>query len=215
MYRGQSATPREVPERVWFKFTGWDKSYNNITSNITLTAQYEEKYLVRFVDFENKLIKQEYVEKGGAATAPAVPHLDAHTFMSWDKNFSNVQENLTIKPVYRDDLERTVEWLRNRTQHDQGGFSDRNHSITLDINNNEFGTTISWIVSSNVGVIRNQGRELKLEFPTSNGTLTGELTGTVSKDGQSKVVEFNVITRRERRGFIFTWTEYSYSISPK
>ena len=215
VYRGQSATPPEVPERVGFKFTGWDKPYNNITSNITVTAQYEEKYLVRFVDFDNSLIKEEYVEKGGTATPPDNPHRAAHTFMSWDKTFSNVQGNLTIRPVYRDDLEGTVEWLRNETQHEQGWVSNSNHSRTLDRNNNEFGTTISWTVSNNVGDIINQGGELRLKFPNSDRELTGELTGTVSKDGQTKVVKFNVTTRRTTRWFIVTWREYSYSISPK
>ena len=37
---GKSATPPTTPTRVGYKFDGWDKSYSNVTSNLTITATY-------------------------------------------------------------------------------------------------------------------------------------------------------------------------------
>jgi len=38
---GSDATPPTVPERPGYTFIGWDKSYDNIQTDIVLTAQYE------------------------------------------------------------------------------------------------------------------------------------------------------------------------------
>lgn len=37
---GKSATPPTSPTRVGYKFNGWDKSYSNVTSDLTITATY-------------------------------------------------------------------------------------------------------------------------------------------------------------------------------
>lgn len=39
---GGSATPPAVPDRTGYTFAGWDKAYDNITSNTTVTALYEK-----------------------------------------------------------------------------------------------------------------------------------------------------------------------------
>lgn len=40
---GKAATaPTEIPERKNYTFTGWDKDFSNITSDLTVTAQYEQ-----------------------------------------------------------------------------------------------------------------------------------------------------------------------------
>ena len=50
---GSSATAPSNPTRTGYRFTGWDKTFNNVTSDLTVTAQYtlengepEESYLV-------------------------------------------------------------------------------------------------------------------------------------------------------------------------
>ncbi len=40
---GKSATPPADPTREGYEFTGWDKSLDNVTSDLTVTAQYEYK----------------------------------------------------------------------------------------------------------------------------------------------------------------------------
>ena len=39
---GKSATAPNPPQREGFKFIGWDKTFDNITDNLTVTAQYQE-----------------------------------------------------------------------------------------------------------------------------------------------------------------------------
>lgn len=41
VYSGNSATPPEVPIIEGYKFVGWDKSYNNVVSDMVITAQYK------------------------------------------------------------------------------------------------------------------------------------------------------------------------------
>lgn len=40
---GASATAPSNPSRVGYNFTGWDKSFNNITGDLIVTAQYEKE----------------------------------------------------------------------------------------------------------------------------------------------------------------------------
>ena len=39
---GKSAVAPTAPTRDGYKFTGWDKTFSNITSDLTVTAQYAE-----------------------------------------------------------------------------------------------------------------------------------------------------------------------------
>ena len=41
---GKSATAPENPTREGYSFTGWDKDFSNVTSDMTVTAVYEENY---------------------------------------------------------------------------------------------------------------------------------------------------------------------------
>lgn len=42
VYYGESAVAPVVPEREGYKFIGWDKSYENVQSNLTINALYEK-----------------------------------------------------------------------------------------------------------------------------------------------------------------------------
>lgn len=42
---GQAATAPSNPTRAGFTFTGWDTTFNNVTCNLTVTAQYKIKYV--------------------------------------------------------------------------------------------------------------------------------------------------------------------------
>ena len=41
---GKSATPPQEPIREGYNFIGWDKAYNNVTTDLTVTAEYEKNY---------------------------------------------------------------------------------------------------------------------------------------------------------------------------
>lgn len=58
---GSSATPPSNPSREGYKFVGWDKSYSNITTNITITALYEEITTTNNIKVGNMAISSIYV----------------------------------------------------------------------------------------------------------------------------------------------------------
>ena len=104
--QGKSATAPADPVREGYTFIGWDKSFSNVQSDLTVTALYEQNapdpiyYTVIFQDWDGTTLKTEQVEQGKSATAPAAPVREGYTFKGWDKDFSNVQSDLTVTAQY-------------------------------------------------------------------------------------------------------------------
>ncbi len=100
---GGSATAPENPTRTGYTFTGWDKSFSNITADTTVTATYSiNKYTVTFKDHDGSTLATRTVNYGSAATAPSDPTRSGYEFTGWDKSFSNVTSNLTVTAQYKD-----------------------------------------------------------------------------------------------------------------
>lgn len=81
----------------------WDKSFDNISENLTVTAVWTVKtYSVQFSGGGGLLtdgIEQQMVEHGGAATAPAYTK-EGYIFNGWDIVFNNVTENLSVTAMW-------------------------------------------------------------------------------------------------------------------
>ena len=114
---GRIETPtRETDENGAYTFDGWTGgSMTNVTNNRTLTAHYAvtEVRTVTFVNDDNTLLYKAYVTVGGsvedpltsgAISTPSKPEnittQIAYTYAGWDKTFSNVTENITVKATY-------------------------------------------------------------------------------------------------------------------
>ena len=98
---GGAATAPANPTREGYTFTGWDKTFSNITANLVVTAQYSiNSYTVTFKNWNGTVLKTEQVQYGGAATAPANPTREGYTFTGWDKAFNNVTANLVVTAQY-------------------------------------------------------------------------------------------------------------------
>ena len=98
---GSSATAPSDPIREGYKFIGWDKTFSNVTSNLTVTAQYSIKtYIVTFKDHDGTTLKTQTVTHGNAAIAPSDPTRDGYDFTGWDKSFNNIISNLTVTAQY-------------------------------------------------------------------------------------------------------------------
>ena len=101
----ESATPPENPSREGFTFTGWDKEYTNINSDIIIKAQYERDvvyYTVTFLDWDGSELFVEQVEEGQDAIGPSVlPYREGYTFTGWSKPTTNIQSNLTVIAQYQ------------------------------------------------------------------------------------------------------------------
>jgi hypothetical protein len=105
--------------RSGYTFAGWDRTFSNVTADITVTAQWtstggnsgsgsrnnnnrssgESVFRVTFNTAGGtrtgggELVQT--VALGGAAVAPIVTR-DGYTFDDWDRSFSNVRSNITV-----------------------------------------------------------------------------------------------------------------------
>ncbi len=107
---GKAAEAPEAPAHEGYKFTGWDKDFTNVTEDMTVTAIYEEvieptMYTVTFIDgLTQEVIATVEVEEGKAAQAPEAPAHEGYKFTGWDKDFSNVTENMTVTAIYQESV---------------------------------------------------------------------------------------------------------------
>lgn len=98
---GTAAIEPTTPPRDGYVFTGWDKDFSNVTSNLTVTALYaSESYNVVFQNEDGTEISRQTVNYGEAATAPAVPVKPGYTFTGWSHDFTQVKGDLVVQPRY-------------------------------------------------------------------------------------------------------------------
>lgn len=100
---GDTVTAPEVSEKYGKTFIGWDKKFDNVTSDLTINAVYDVKtFTVTFKDGE-KVLETQTVEYEAAATAPDIARLtppEGMHFAKWDKDFSKVTEDIEVSAVY-------------------------------------------------------------------------------------------------------------------
>ena len=100
---GSAVTAPEVPEKDGKTFVGWDKPFDNVTSDLTINAVYDvDTFTVTFKDGE-KVLETQTVEYEAAATAPDTARLSPPVgmhFAKWDKDFSKVTEDIEVSAVY-------------------------------------------------------------------------------------------------------------------
>ena len=103
---GASATPPDAPEVEGYTFTGWEGNYSAVAQDEIVAAKYVENapvtFTVKFVDWNEDVLKTETVRKGSGATAPADPTRDGYVFKGWDKAFDNVTGDMTVTAVYEE-----------------------------------------------------------------------------------------------------------------
>ncbi|MCL1874836.1 MAG: InlB B-repeat-containing protein [Synergistaceae bacterium] len=98
---GSAAVDPGVPVKTGHAFGGWDKDFSDVTADMTVTALFSViDYTVTFVDWNGEVLKKHTVPYGAGATAPVDPVREGHTFTGWDKNFSNITEDLTVTAMY-------------------------------------------------------------------------------------------------------------------
>lgn len=56
---------------------------------------------VQFVDWDGTIISNVYIEQEGSAIAPTPPTREGYTFIGWDRDFSNVTEDIVVTALYQ------------------------------------------------------------------------------------------------------------------
>ena len=102
-YTGATPT-KAASEEYTYTFVGWTPELVPVTTDATYTATYSAnmipEFTVNFMDWDGTSLKTEKVRQGKSATAPADPVREGYTFIGWDKDFSNVQSDLTVTAQY-------------------------------------------------------------------------------------------------------------------
>ncbi|MCH8502368.1 MAG: InlB B-repeat-containing protein, partial [Aliidiomarina sp.] len=98
---GSAAAAPTSPSRMGYTFVGWDVAFDEVYSSFDVTAQYNiNTFTVRFLDWDGSVLSTQTVDWNTAATAPASPTRDGHTFTSWDVGFAAVTSNLDVTAQY-------------------------------------------------------------------------------------------------------------------
>lgn len=98
---GKQATAPADPQREHYVFTGWDTTYSDITTNVTIRAMYEPaQYTVTFVSWDGQVLKTETVTYTESATAPDAPEREGYDFSHWSHDYTSVSSDLTVTAVY-------------------------------------------------------------------------------------------------------------------
>ncbi len=96
---GSAATAPAMPERPGYKLE-WSSSFNNVTSDLSVSAVYKRVYTVTFVDKYRDKTSTVEVEYGQSAKAPKWTMSGYN--LNWDKNFSSITGDLTVYASWKD-----------------------------------------------------------------------------------------------------------------
>lgn len=96
---GQAAAEPDLAERIGYIRT-WDTDFSSVTDDLTVKAEYTRKsYIVRFLDEDDSVLKEQTVWHGEAATAPDVPERTGYIAI-WDRSFGSITGDTDIKLAY-------------------------------------------------------------------------------------------------------------------
>ena len=102
-------------EQYVYTFDHWNPAIAVATEDASYEAVFTEslrKYTVRFQNWDHTLLKEEPVEYGKAATAPADPVREGYTFKGWDRAFNNIITDMTVTAVFEKNKEQGLEDIR-------------------------------------------------------------------------------------------------------
>lgn len=108
--KGSIVTAPDLDDIDGYKFLGWSVSGNPdelydltdpILEDCDLYAVYGQVFIVRFYDYNGKLISEQEVLKGDSAIAPTLDDNGKNRFAGWNQSFDNVNDDLDIHPVIK------------------------------------------------------------------------------------------------------------------
>lgn len=99
---GGSTSLPTAPTHEGYRFKNWTGGdYTNVTSDITVTANYIRQWTVTFVDgVDGTVLLTKTVDEGGTVVPPTAPEHEGYTFTGWSGTYVSVMADSTVTAVY-------------------------------------------------------------------------------------------------------------------
>ncbi len=98
-YGGIAIAP-SAPTRNNYRFIGWNSTFDNVTENLTIVAEYVRQYTVTFKDHDGSTISTQLVDSGENAIPPSTPQREGYTFSKWNRSYENIIANTEVIATY-------------------------------------------------------------------------------------------------------------------
>ena len=187
---GRDATLPANPTRTGHTFASWDGSHTCIMEDTTITATYSRNlYKVSFYDYDGTLLKSEDVLYQDSATAPSYTAPTGYSFISWDKDYSNITNNLDVKAIIQWSSKYPLEISTTSSIYRNG----KTYITTAIINNSPNAVSNAKVI---VSLKTSEGKELA-EVVSGNISIAAgavkDLTLNVTYDGAATVGNIFVV----------------------
>lgn len=208
---GGNAVKPEDPVIEGLEFIGWDGSFDNITEDRIITAQFNE-----FASDSNEIMHTVtvvignksntiQVEHGKSANLPSTINVEGYIFKGWDKDFINITEDIVISAILEQASTHTVTFVvENDTypvQVEHGGAVIPPYIPSTDVNGNRF---IGWdksldniIIDTTITAVFATG-----EYHTVTFIIDGQFYTVKTPDGQTAEPPFWPITDSNGNRFL-------------
>lgn len=206
---GDTVTAPEVPKKDGKTFKGWDKPFDNVTSDLTINAVYDvDKFTLMFINFDGTTVYTEEVEYGASiedAYNNAVEKVDIEGPFEYDGWYEVGDETTTLldennlpemparNVTYKLKLKLTLSAIGDNTAITvPGGFTYGEKSATFTVS----GDTHDGVNYEYEWTILKDGKEYKKQTTTS-GSITIE-----NPDAGTYVASVKVVASKEGCGSV-------------
>ncbi|MBQ3196360.1 MAG: InlB B-repeat-containing protein [Clostridia bacterium] len=106
VFYGDAATAPVVEDREGYEFIGWDKNFDNVTEDMTVTAQYKQIMVdVTFVAEHGTMtgettVTVPYGTELYTVTFPEVEAYEGYIFTGWEPKYGVLTENTTVEAQF-------------------------------------------------------------------------------------------------------------------
>ena len=138
----EKVTYPDDPEKEGKIFKGWKPEITQLTKDITVVAQYEDKngFVVTFYDSDRKtILSSQKVEFGKGVIEPKDPERSGYKFVGWDpdiKELQNVTEDIKVIAMY-DRLDSSDNSNQNNSSNNNDSNNNQNNNQNSNNQNNQ------------------------------------------------------------------------------
>jgi len=183
------ATPPVDPIREGYTFISWDKDFSNLTSDLTVTAQYNiNQYTVSFNSNGGSEVPSQTLDYNSIVTEPTAPTKEGYTFRGWYKEAELIEPwDFSIERIPAEDIVLYAKWLTPQDSITMIAIpnsieftEELNQLFTLNLSND---TVVGHVYKSDLS-LGGVFSSLRIEaIDNSETTVTAKVYGNLSSEG--------------------------------